>query len=300
MKQITNKYQTKEQNTLCKQLGEIREHLSNAVIIGLSNFFGVELQLKVPLLQKEPKALHNLIVEKASICEDFAQPSLGSTRIEKRNRSNKIFNFLSQFITEKMKEIVKMMNEKEEKLKFETTRNRSTKNAEKLTIFTSFEPFNENGMEMFGKKIIEIVTQKSEKIYMNKNQAIVQLNGCNEEIGNAFWEVINDEKCVTETKNILMNYFVYSYNQMNQNEIIQNVNQTEMIYSNMYSQLPTINTEDKMQMYFNQINQNDETKQEMNCNYNWNEMNSCYPQQQMWIDQSTGQIYQLINGNTYL
>ena len=97
IKQTNQKKQTKEENTYAKQLGNIREHISKAVIIGLSNILGVEMIISFSRQFKgnQPKSGYNLNVTKTSIqfkCDEQTH-SINSSKSSESVRVKMMKNF---------------------------------------------------------------------------------------------------------------------------------------------------------------------------------------------------------------
>ena len=295
--------QTREENTRLRHRGEIREHISNGVIIGLANIFSVSMNIKVPKLKdgKKPETFHNLIVENASICSNAPAPSLGSTRIEKRDRANHIFNELSTYVEERMKEVVQMMNGNIEKLIFMKTKQRPSSLAEKLKTFLQFEPFNQDGMLEFGKRVIDIIVDELENIHVDKKHSIVKLEGGNELIINTFYDMLENKKeCFSISSESIQQYFYYlRYQTQNNNNKTQitneiSMNQQEGIEENQLIQVMNEPTEFEENLNgMNGYSESGNTINQMNTFYNYQII---YINNQPYLlDTMTGLVYAFTN-----
>ena len=197
-----------KRNTEIKRLGLVKEHISNASIIGIAILLNINMDIKVPLTKKgnDPVTLHHLIVENISIAQDLSSPSLGKTRTEKRSRSNIIYNTLSDWIKQNIIDIVSAMGGDSDCLVFHISQTRSTTQTVKLNVYESFEPFNREGFQLFGKKVIDIITNVLSKVYVDKRHALVRLEGQNQELINAFIDVIIDTNYITTSSSYLYNF----------------------------------------------------------------------------------------------
>ena len=245
IKQTNQKKQTKEENTYAKQLGNIREHISKAVIIGLSNILGIEMIISFSRQFKgnQPKSGYNLNVTKTSIqfkCDEqthsinssksseSSKTSKTIKRQQRRTQTNIIFNSLSEYVQNKMKEIILMKHNTQKTFVFRLAKRRITSKTEKLNIFTAFEPFNENGFELFGKKVMENIVHSQEKYSENKLHWFVHLKERNDMISSLFYELLMKNEFLTSNGFIIRDYFF----ELNQCEVNKQNIENEMNQSN--------------------------------------------------------------------
>lgn len=201
--------QTQEENTIAKRIGKSREYTSNAVIIGLSNILGIDLTIGFSPVQNGKEFIlgYNLIVSKCSIFNDLPQPGGSDSRQSKRNRECVIYNYLSQYIQQQMKEVVELMNGNCDELSFPQLKRRKTLKTEKLNVYKAFEPFNEKGFSQFGKKVIDIVVNHETKHEATKKHTFVTLQGRDFGICSMFSELIQNDELLSNLGQLIRLYF---------------------------------------------------------------------------------------------
>lgn len=254
------KYQTqqKEYNTPMKLQSNQLKHLLQAVIIGLSNILlQVEMKVKFSPSKEKPISFHNIVITKI-----FNNTDLNlSTQINRNYKEIFLFNSLSEELQFQMKQTVKQLTGDDESINemFIKGRERKTKREETqiLKKFKTFDPLNEKGIELFGKKVMEIIVNYPEpEDEENKKQTFVILKPFNIDIWNEFIKIIMDDDCLTRSgKECLRDYFIQFNNQIFSQNEESNGNQT-ILYQSQSSQQQIMNTNINPSIGTNQMNEN--------------------------------------------
>ena len=153
---------TKKTNTDSKRESEIREHISNACLIGLGSLYGLSVDVKVPLFRGSGQFLSksNLLVYSTS----YFSPEVPIDKIVDRNGKKSAiahqFNFIFQWI-----------KTCDPNLHFQETKARRTSKSVKLMKFSWIDPFNEMGFEVFADGVMRIVEERG-RMLMGRSQIV--------------------------------------------------------------------------------------------------------------------------------
>lgn len=223
-------------NTESKRQSAEREHISNAVIIGLGNLYGVELRVSVPNSPKETQRTNvHIGIVGTRLTGEINTKKM--SRNEKKTAEARVINQLMEFIIQQ-----------DPNISYHQTKARPSQKTEKLYKYKAIDPFNEVGFRVFGERMIELMEEMAKEkvnvIKENGKQTTIELFASNPMILDIYQEMLLDMSFLSQKGQLLsMQYQTqmmtiqqsdYAYSNENMNGISDNYHQNEVINYQMF------------------------------------------------------------------
>lgn len=196
---------TKYNNKEAKRISTMKEHLSNAALIGLANLYGVDMMVKVPTVKGSTELVTNtnVTVQETSLSRNVQSLSHDTiaamtnpleSRKDKQVRNAK--RSVEALMLNQLAEYIFMCDPC---LQCEMTKRRPTQKSVKLLKFKRIDPFNEEGFRVFGERVIEIIGNISRSVESDKKKhTIFYLPQNQPEIMALYCELLGRKELLTE------------------------------------------------------------------------------------------------------
>lgn len=280
---------TNYNNTLSKRESAKTEHISNAVLIGLSNLYGIDLLINVPIIPHDRDLLTtaNLTLIQTSLTTTFTNSNTSnSNSTDSSNNTNRRNQMKSQNAV-LFNQLAEYIFSVDPNLSYGLTKQRKAEKTVKLVKYRWIDPFNEDGFREFGEGVINIVMNLGNVVDGNGKKKIVMMNRCDENITELYMRLLMKNEYLTENgKN-------YSQRLQNEQYVANTLSDTYSSQSNQtYQYVQNQNCQMNQNVELCQLNQSNNSYQTQQL-FNGYEMNQIDQINQM------NQIQNYQNGQEY-